>query len=231
MWMWRMLLGVAILSTSNADVSAQHPEEDTRALVDKLPSDITVCDEYFFGRQSKQSSHQQPPFCVNGGFCRASWARNPEHPCECLSGYTGPHCEFPVGEVPTECHLGCRNNGKCKIGAPSWQHYYREASESWTDSLDLQHCVCPTGYYGLLCEMKGKPCGDSHCHNGGTCVETDQPDGSIREYCDCSTAKSSDGRVSYAGEYCEHEATTTCSNDHINGHQFCVNGGTCKSET
>jgi hypothetical protein len=204
-------------------------ETSHRKLTD-LPDDVAVCDEYFFGRQTSSSS-ANTPFCVNGGFCKASWVRDPDYPCECLDAYEGPHCEFEAGQEPSVCLLGCRNGGKCKIGAPSWQHYYR-GKGGWTNPLDLLHCQCPEGYTGLLCEIKGTPCGNSHCHNGGTCIQTSNPDGSSNFFCDCTTAKSSDGVAKYAGQYCEVEATSFCSNaTDENGSQFCVNGGTCKSQS
>lgn len=62
-------------------------------------------------------------------------------------------------------------------------------------------------------------------------MRTTGSDGKVNDYCDCSTAQTSDG-TSFAGEFCEHAATTYCTElpDH-NGHQFCTNGGTCKGES
>ena len=41
-------------------------EEGVRGLANELPSDLSICDEYFFGRQSNLETDQLP-FCVNGG--------------------------------------------------------------------------------------------------------------------------------------------------------------------
>jgi hypothetical protein len=211
------------------------------------PDDLSICDEYFFGRQtstntsSTSTQNNNLPFCANGGFCKASWVRDVDHPCECLADYGGPHCEFAAGTVPSRCTLSCQHGGQCKIGASSWQQYVQHqaaademnmATSGWSNPLDLQHCECTQGYTGLLCELAGTPCGDGFCHNGGTCVQTAAIDGSGQHFCDCSTAKKGpDGTTAlYAGDYCENEATTFCSNDH-NGNQFCVNGGTCKAES
>lgn len=230
-------ISVAILTISAA---AGYAEDSTseRMLyeasdreLDTLPNGITVCDEYFFGRQTA-FPYQSTPFCVNSGTCKANWIQYPDQPCQCLATNSGPHCEFYVGEAPSTCSLGCRNGGKCALGSSSWQLYYRNQGPQWTNPLDLEHCVCPTGYTGTLCELLGAPCGDGRCHNGGTCVLTSQADGSNNYVCDCSTAKTSSGVAAYAGQYCEHEATSFCTQStYQSSSQFCVNGGTCSSDS
>jgi hypothetical protein len=91
------------------------------------------------------------------------------------------------------------------------------------------------------------------CLNGGKCLAIYRPNAPIEEYhCDCQTANL-DG-IQRSGKYCEYEATVVCriNNDTIidgdrtslgsdihtsdivpdqNGISFCVNGGTCKSES
>ena len=169
--------------------------------------------------------------------CKASWIRDPDHPCECIDGYEGPHCDYLEGQEPETCVLDCENGGTCKMGAPSWQHYYRginEETDTWSNPLDLQHCTCPAGYSGLLCERRGTKCGSDYCHNGGTCIQTNQDDGSIKYFCDCSSSRSVtlDGPKVYGGEFCQYESTDFCSKESDpNGEQFCVNGGECKSES
>lgn len=195
--------------------------------LEDIPDDVSICDEYFFGRATSLPS-DQIPFCVNNGICQASWVNDPRQPCQCLDAYAGPHCEFAADQVPNVCHLGCRNGGTCALGASSWQHYHRNDG-GWTDPFDLQHCECTKGYTGLICEQQGTPCGDDRCHNGGTCVLTSDSDGSNKYSCDCTTAKNSDGVSVFAGQYCEHEATSVCSDQNAN--QFCVNGGTCRSDS
>lgn len=215
---------------SDEIIEMSHP----RRFLNDLPDGISICDEFFFGRVA--STPVDPlPFCVNDGICKSTWVRELDHPCDCLDGFAGPHCEFKSDSVPATCHLDCRNDGVCKIGAPTWQHYSRNTGGGgWTNPLDLQHCSCPAGYTGILCELKGTPCGDSHCHHGGKCIQKAQSDGSTEFYCDCSNAKNKDGSVAYAGQYCEHEATSFCSmspSTDNNGNHFCVNGGACQAES
>jgi hypothetical protein len=99
-----------------------------------------------------------------------------------------------------------------------------------TAVLDTSVDNCPPGFMGTICEIQGEMCGAQHCFHGGTCVQQEQPDGTIEDNCDCTATKTD--TVSYGGEYCEAESTAFCAKvtDH-NGKQFCVNGGTCKSES
>jgi hypothetical protein len=229
-----MLTGALSLSIAVASAS-DVPEGKHRRLLESsgLPDDVVICDEYFFGHQSLLP-FDELPFCVNNGTCKASWIRNRDQPCVCSKAFDGPHCEFKFGQLPSACSLHCQHGSTCKLGAPSWQHFYRNTAHTWTNPLDMQHCACQPGYTGLLCEVVGVPCGNNFCHNGGTCVQTTQSDGSVKHFCDCTTAeKNVSGKVvGYAGEFCEHEATSLCTDElGVNGNQFCVNGGVCKSET
>lgn len=220
----------ATVVPDNLEVKDGRPEDETSYRdLETFPADLSVCDSYFFGHQAVLSPDKLP-FCVNNGICKASWVNDPSQPCECSNAYAGPHCEFVAGQVPSTCHLGCRNGGTCKIGASSWQKYYR-GKGGWTNPFDLQHCECPTGYTGLLCENAGTPCGDDSCRNGGSCIISSNPDGSNKYFCDCTTAISSDGVKKYAGQYCENEATSFCPQPTVDGRQFCVNGGTCRSDS
>jgi len=42
-------------------------EEEDRVLRDQLPADLSICDEYFFGRPANLPEGTTYPFCVNGG--------------------------------------------------------------------------------------------------------------------------------------------------------------------
>lgn len=68
---------------------------------------------------------------------------------------------------------------------------------------------------------------------GGTCQTTvmEGADGEQTEtrYCDCATAFTDDDI--FAGEFCEHKATSFCTiptGDTLEGVLFCTNGGTCR---
>jgi hypothetical protein len=123
----------------------------------------------------------------------------------------------------------CENGGHCRIGSKDYTQ--NEAySEFWQTHEDNRYCVCKSGYFGLQCEIQGKRCGTEHCFNGAECVSHDMGDGTIQEFCDCTTAK--DRGSSFAGSRCEYESTSYCTQlpDH-NGHQFCVNGGQCRLDS
>jgi hypothetical protein len=215
-------------------VSSQQQETSTTS-ASSLPDGLSIC-EYKFGQEPV--SGNVAPFCVNGGYCKASWINDTEQPCECLTGFKGPHCEFKEAELPTNCQLGCENGGQCHLGASTWQHYYRGFTtaygQSWTNPLDLQHCTCPEGYTGTLCEIRGVKCGSDYCHNNGKCVRMESASAGANggstvvvaeNYCDCTG-------TDHAGEFCEHAATTFCTQlADRNGHQFCANGGTCRGES
>lgn len=149
-------------------------------------------------------------------------------PCLCEEGWEGFHCEFKAGTVP-KCALDCQNGGVCVVGVASPTEA-EHMNHVWSlgEAEDHMRCLCPPGVGGALCEAPAASCGpDGLCLNGGTCVATTQAGGSrMQHHCDCAAATDGRGR-SYAGKYCEHPATATCSDDDWN--LFCTQGGTCKS--
>lgn len=205
-----------------------------------LPRGITNCEASFVeaslnidhSTSASIYEHRQKIFCANGGFCKAIYKDDPYNPCVCIEGFSGPHCEFEGtdAELPA-CTMKCHHGGVCRIGAQSWNEllqfdYKNTPPEEW------QYCDCPNGVYGKNCEhdVKNKTrviCGEKPCLYGGSCIERIDENGVSSYECDCSKANI-DG-VQHAGLYCEHKATSTCSNEQYNGKQFCVNGGTCKS--
>ena len=73
------------------------------------------------------------------------------------------------------------------------------------------------------CEIPAAQCGNKHCFNGGTCLATTPSGGPV---CDCTTADKAGS--SYAGVYCQYEATSYCEKkSDEDGQGFCTNGGTC----
>lgn len=168
-------------------------------------------------------SSGEHPFCMNGGTCKTDFAQDPESPCDCPPGLTGPHCEFEEGIVP-QCELDCYNGGRCQVGIKYPDETIFESNR------DLQYCICPEGYYGRTCEVEGKQCGAAHCFNGGSCVKIEQKDGTVTDHCDCTDA--GDDEVSFAGRFCQSPSTVFCSKfEDYNGKHFCVNGGQCRGDS
>lgn len=91
------------------------------------------------------------------------------------------------------------------------------------------YCSCPDGFDGPYCEIKKDSCGQNHCFHGGRCIER-SVDGEVLHHCDCTEANKL-GDTSYAGRFCQYEATSYCTKSSgLQGHLFCVNNGTCKSD-
>jgi len=108
-----------------------------------------------------------------------------------------------------------------------------------------QHCACPPGWTGLLCQTKYESCSmrgnnEDRCYHGGKCVEEAFDDyGNPQLMCDCSTAMTtlvekeggngSGGTkqtvTKYVGKYCEHAMEQQCDTHNVD--RFCVNGGDC----
>lgn len=80
-----------------------------------------------------------------------------------------------------------------------------------------EHCVCPTGYSGLSCEVPTQLCPDGiHvCFHGSVCVYEEE-----KYKCDCDETDT-------AGLFCQHKATVECNNG---GVEFCVNSGECTDD-
>lgn len=193
------------------------------ASAQSLPEGVTICDGRSPVGAGKALVLQRPiPYCMNGGTCNADYAEDETAPCDCASGFEGPHCEFVRGTKPT-CNRVCYAGGTCQAGAKSFElvlNKYQSVNE-------LQYCLCPEGRSGDNCEKESQPCGGEWCMHGGTCVEiADDETGDIDFYCDCTTATL--GEDAFAGKFCEYKATTYCSDEpEVNGTHFCVNGGTC----
>lgn len=171
-------------------------------------------------------------FCVNGGVCTQDPTVPGVYACDCSAspssvGFHGLHCELPNdvdgdGDLdldPLPCSLDCANGGVCAKGlqdygilnqfSPGAQHIIDQSSNE-----NLEHCKCPEGFTGLLCERRAELCGDDArhvCFHGAECIQDSQNNWS----CNCLP--------STAGEYCQHQDPVICPD----GRGFCVNGGTC----
>uniref|UniRef100_A0A7S1D8P9 EGF-like domain-containing protein n=1 Tax=Cyclophora tenuis TaxID=216820 RepID=A0A7S1D8P9_CYCTE len=96
-----------------------------------------------------------------------------------------------------------------------------------TYSDNFEHCVCPTGYVGVKCEVKVQVCGEGQhaCFHGSVCADDE---GS--HTCDCAAGETLFHQ--FAGPFCEHKSSTFCTLDGKpghgrNSHAFCVNNGRC----
>ncbi|KAL3939774.1 MAG: hypothetical protein SGARI_001246 [Bacillariaceae sp.] len=164
-------------------------------------------------------------FCVNNGKCPTE----SHHPCICPEGFSGPRCAFQMGIDGMdyrECDLDCRNGGTCHKGMKQQPQKHLELYLSEKEQErheDYEHCVCPSGWYGIRCEYQVEECaeGEHLCFHGSTCIRDDEDEFS----CDCMSAN-----VKTAGLFCEYIASSECDEwkDKGNGHRgFCTNGGTC----
>jgi hypothetical protein len=191
--------------------------------------------------------------CLNGGLCLETGVINEdgstrtEFYCDCSAAfdalhlYAGESCQFPSTHFCTqqkpeaetlEGMLFCTNHGICR------------------DNPRIG-CNCNDGFTGFSCEFEAidedpdaaddasdivqpKTCGDSVCHNGGTCITSMIMDeeGNNREvdHCDCASAVTAES--AYAGDECQYEASTFCTLPQggagLDSSLFCVNGGTCR---
>jgi hypothetical protein len=216
-----------------------------RGLQGVLPHGISDCSASFI--EASLNTHIRTPaslslfehhvqtYCANGGFCKALYRDDPYNPCQCLEGFSGPHCEFVGSDVAQgmSCSLKCQNDGVCRIGADTWENLI-QYNYDYIPQEQRQYCSCPNEYYGTLCEhgiqdsTNIEICGDRPCLNGGICKAVVGEDGTTSRQCDCSETKILG--VQHAGQYCEHNATDVCAAETYGGQVFCVNGGICKSE-
>jgi len=176
------------------------------------------CETHFKRTCPHSTSDGDDGFCVNGGECNPDFPEFSPRQCLCDDAYGGYHCEYDAKKIP-ECNLDCQNGGECFVGI------FPETDEHMV-------CKCPPGFGGTLCEAPAEMCGDESnhvCFNGGTCVTTSMqtPGGKIRSqhHCDCTKA-TNDNYDLFAGKFCEHIATSVCSDNDFN--LFCTQGGKCK---
>ena len=152
--------------------------------------------------------------------------------CSCNGAYNGPHCEYETNEVP-DCYLDCRNGGSCILGTPSKNDLdlYSAFWDIEAKAMEQnQFCRCKPGWYGQFCEVPSDSCGDQTCFYGSKCTES-SVNGIPLYHCDCRF--SNKGSVSFAGRFCQYEATMYCNEGEgngVNGDLFCVNNGTCQTD-
>ncbi|KAL7461415.1 hypothetical protein ACHAXS_001835 [Conticribra weissflogii] len=173
-------------------------------------------------------------YCTNGGKCFLDIVGRrglKQYVCKCPVGRTGTHCEFSQDHQFEECSLECAR-GVCAKGFKDYDYLVGTGPFPASLVTDLisssgEHCVCPTGWTGLKCDIEVKRCSaKKYCYNGSTCIY----DSKGEPYCDCNTASTDE--KSFAGLSCEHEGTSYCdpSLEQDQKDAFCANGGQCISD-
>jgi len=154
----------------------------------------------------------------------------------------GPGQDDGLFEVCGDGDTVCYNQGTCVTVV--------ETDVVSGEETTLYECDCGINWDGISCEVPinseiiddvhndsdidVEPCGEGLvCLNGGICQTTivQGLDGEQTEtqYCDCSTAFT--GTDIFAGESCEHKATSFCTvpaADSLEDVVFCTNGGNCR---
>jgi hypothetical protein len=91
------------------------------------------------------------------------------------------------------CSLQCANGGECKrTGERTNISKGADAKKANNRLPDDSHCTCPTGYTGVLCEIKYTMCeGDvKTCFNGEDCIRNIDDRGKSFYHCQCDAVES-----------------------------------------
>eukprot|EP00980_Cylindrotheca_fusiformis_P014368 scaffold3827_cov179-Cylindrotheca_fusiformis.AAC.32 len=175
--------------------------------------------------------------CANEGECKDEAHEG----CTCKDGFHGDQCEHHASMNETDvtnCNLDCRNDGNCRVGKKDtslfsdFEEPLQEAGLKKHTDIGFQYCVCPEGYFGILCEHKLDICpgGEHICLHGSRCVGVNETTDLAHE-CDCKDGF--DSLKTFAGKFCQYESTDICTKSRQPGlgkskMAFCVNNGKCK---
>lgn len=88
--------------------------------------------------------------CRNGALCEDANGFAAELTCQCLAGFTGPHCETNVDDCQVQ---PCANGATC------------------LDGVNHFSCLCPAGFSGRFCSINLDDCASQPCLNGGRCLD------------------------------------------------------------
>jgi hypothetical protein len=91
------------------------------------------------------------------------------------------------------CSLQCANGGECKRTGERTNISKGADTKKANNRLpDDSHCSCPTGYTGVLCEIKYTMCeGDvKTCFNGEDCIRNIDDRGKSFYHCQCDAIES-----------------------------------------
>ena len=143
--------------------------------------------------------------------------------CQCMTGYTGVHCETDVdectsnpclngtcsdqvGEYNCSCNPGF-TGVNCDVNINECNPSPCRNGARCTDAVNSYSCKCFDGFTGVDCEMEIDECQSSPCENGGTCI-----DALNNYYCRCV--------LGFEGENCETNVDD-CDPDPCNSHGNC----------
>lgn len=163
--------------------------------------------------------------CQNGAQCTSLI---PGYTCQCLTGWTGLHCEMEIDECLSN---PCQNNGSCvdemsgyscidcspgysgihcELNIDDCEPDPCENNATCVDHVNFYRCDCAAGFNGTLCEENIDDCIDLPCKNNGTCIDE------VTEYrCQCVPG--------FQGSTCEVDIDECSSGP-------CQNNGNCTDE-
>jgi hypothetical protein len=134
---------------------------------------------------------------------------------------------FQLEQSDDSCNLPCHNGGTCQLGRAI--HGFAAELLEDEDTLHFtaynthEHCVCPTGWAGLHCELKFVECPSTGvCFNRQKCIQAQDDFGKPFRHCECN-ATESDFTLPYAAHFCGQTALVHCGATR----SFCKNGGKC----
>jgi hypothetical protein len=149
-------------------------------------------------------------YCLHHGLCKEG--DKLQQGCDCNSGWTGNNCQLKILELIDGIGDG-NGDGDGDDNDPF---------DNWIAASDDDNPID-----NLIASSSSDVCGDTHCYNNGSCVQTERLDSdgipSLSFSCDCSTAH--DEKYLYAGTSCEFPSTDLCLEG--DGSDFCVNHGSC----
>ncbi|CAJ1963715.1 unnamed protein product [Cylindrotheca closterium] len=230
---------------ANGAACIELPAGQTTYAGDDYVCDCTVAslgagfdDTIYIGRQCESAVHHEcfndatnPNEnwqCANDGRCFYG-SSGPQ--CRCDWNWQGPRCEVNSTDTKdiawSQCNLACQNGGSCLKGvvkpiASMFTRFLEPTKKSelfdFAPSANFEYCYCPSGFFGVECEMQYELCGNGEhiCFHGSTCEQTGG-----EWTCDCMGTES-------AGLYCQYQATDDCGDSEQD--TFCTNGSTCGAD-
>ncbi|OEU20618.1 hypothetical protein FRACYDRAFT_259610 [Fragilariopsis cylindrus CCMP1102] len=182
-------------------------------------------------------------YCLHHGICKAKGDKL-QQGCDCNSGWTGRNCQLKILELIDgidDDDIDVDGDGDDNDPIDNWIaasdddndpiDNWIAASDDDNDPIDNWIAASDDDNDPIdnwIASSSSDVCGDTHCYNNGSCVQTQKLDSdgipSLSFSCDCSTAY--DEKYLYAGTSCEFPSTDLCL-EGGDGSNFCVNHGSC----